>query len=113
MNNNVRSQKTRQKRKLRIRKNINGTADRPRVTVYRSNKYFYAQVIDDRAGKTLAAVKSKQNPTIETAKTLGETLGKAITKLKLEAVVFDRNGYNYHGRIAAFAEGLRAANIKL
>lgn len=103
----------RQKRKLRIRKNISGSALKPRVTVFRSNRFFYAQAIDDRDGKTLCAIRSEVNPTIDDVKSLGEKFGGKINKLKLETVVFDRNGYNYHGAIAAFAEGMRAANIKL
>lgn len=103
----------RQKRKLSIRKKLAGTADRPRITVSKTNRYFYAQAIDDQLGVTLCATRSEVNPTVDKIKTLGEQFGKAMLKLKLAAAVYDRNGYTYHGKVAAFADGLRTATINI
>ena len=108
--------KARQKRHLRVRNHISGTAERPRLNVFRSLSNIYAQVIDDVNGVTLAAADgkklgfnaSKQGAT-EVAKVFAETLkAKNVTK-----VVYDRNGYLYHGVVAAFADGLRANGIVL
>jgi len=102
-------------RKKRSRAKINGCESRPRVTVFRSNKHFYAQAIDDTKGHTLAysdgiklGVKSNKDAAITVAKDLGEKL-KAQN---IETIVFDRNGYLYHGVVAAFADALRETGIK-
>jgi len=102
-------------RKKRVRANINGCESTPRVTVFKSNKHFYAQAIDDTKGHTLAyadgiklGVKSNKDGAAVVAKDLGEKL-KAQN---IETIVFDRNGYLYHGVVAAFADALRDAGIK-
>ncbi len=102
-------------RKKRSRGNNSGTESRPRVTVFRSNKHFYAQAIDDTKGHTLAysdgiklGVKSNKDGAVVVAKDLGDKL-KA---LNIETIVFDRNGYVYHGVVAAFADALRESGIK-
>lgn len=102
----------------RIRKKVAGTADRPRLSVFRSNTSIYCQLIDDTAGQTLAAaastdktVKSAGNKT-EQAKKVGELIADKAKSMNIEAVVFDRGGYLYHGRIKSLAEGARAAGLK-
>ncbi len=102
----------RQRIKLRIRKSINGTSDRPRLNVYRSNKEIYAQVIDDVAKKTILSTSSiKLNKEGKTKSEIAKEVGAAIAQLALQSgissVVFDRNGYLYHGRVKALADGAR------
>lgn len=103
-------------KRYRIRKKIIGTTERPRVSVYKSNRYFYVQVIDDLSGKTLASSSSKKlnlkNLNIESSIKVGKDLAKKMKKLKIENVVFDRGGYIYHGKIKAFCETLREEGIK-
>lgn len=106
------------KRKLHIRKSISGTALRPRMTVFRSNLHMYVQVIDDTASKTLVSastvagdLKGVRN-NVENAKKLGEIVGKKCLENKIETVVFDRNGYLYHGIVKAIADGAREAGVK-
>ena len=107
------------KRKKRIRDRIGfGVADRPRVTVFKSNKYFYVQVIDDIAGHTLASVSTidkdlKLNKNVNDVKKLGEILAKELKNKKINKLIFDRNGYKYHGLIASFATSLREAGIEV
>ena len=110
---------TRQKRHLRIRQTLAGTSARPRLNVFRSNKQIYAQVIDDTTGNTLCSASSldkelnlKNGSNIEAAKAVGALVAKRALALKIEAVVFDRGGYLYHGRVAALAEAARAAGLK-
>jgi large subunit ribosomal protein L18 len=108
--------KTRFKRKLKIRSKISGTAMMPRVSVFKSNRFFYAQAIDDVNGATLASFDgSKDNirSNKEGAKKAAEAFAAALKDKKIESVVFDRNGYLYHGVVAAFAEELRNQSIKL
>jgi len=104
-------------RKLRIRNSISGTAERPRVSVFRSNKHIFVQAIDDDAGRTLCAVGSQSKKvkscTVPIAKTLGEELAQKLGELKITEVVYDRNGFLYHGQVAAVAEGLRAKGISV
>lgn len=104
--------------KSRIRKVVTGTADAPRLSVFRSNKGIYAQVIDDQSGKTLAAASSLK---VENAKNINKTeqarlIGKAIAEKAIAAgittVRFDRNGYLYHGRVKSLAEAAREAGLK-
>ena len=104
------------KRKRRIRADISGTAKRPRISIFKSNKYVYAQAIDDVNGVTIASVdglklgfKSNKVGATELAKAFSESLKEK----KLTTVVFDRNGYLYHGVVAAFADGLRENGITL
>lgn len=103
----------------RIRKIISGTPERPRLTVFRSNQQIYAQIIDDLAGKTLANASSrvkeiaaaKANKT-EQAKLVGKLLAERATQAGIQSVVFDRNGYLYHGRVKALAEAAREGGLK-
>lgn len=110
------TQKERRKTKVRIK--IKGTAKRPRLSVFRSNKRIYAQLIDDETRKTLMAasekeIKSKIKQTkTEKAKLLGEILAKKALKKKIKQVVFDRGSYGYHGRVRALAEGARKGGLQ-
>jgi large subunit ribosomal protein L18 len=111
--------KRRQRIHKRIRKKVRGTAARPRLSIYRSNREIYVQVIDDVTGRTLAAansrtagVDSSQNKT-EQAKQVGQALGEQLKSHNIDNVVFDRGGYLYHGRVKALADGVREAGIKL
>jgi len=109
----------RQKRKHRIRLKVSGDQERPRLSVYRSLNHIYAQVIDDGSGKTIAAA-STLSPELKAGKGKKKELAKEVGKLvaskckaaQIAAVVFDRNGFNYHGRIAAVADGAREAGLK-
>lgn len=103
------------KRKLRVRSKITGTATKPRLTVFRSNKFIYAQLIDDTINKTLANAsdtKIEKGTNMERATQVGELIAKEAKKLKISEVVFDRSGYRYHGRIKFLADGARAAGLK-
>lgn len=118
MNRIIAKQKQRLKRKKSIRKNISGTPERPRLSVYRSNRYVYVQAIDDTNGVTLAAVSNLQadykavKSTVAEAGKLGEALGAKLKTLNIETAVFDRNGFRYHGVIKALADGVRSAGIR-
>ena len=106
----------RQKRHLIIRKKVKGTKDMPRLSVFRSNKNMYVQVIDDIEAKTLLGMSSKiiekaENKT-DRAYKLGVEFGKSILKKGIKKVVFDRGGNKYHGRVKAFADGAREAGVK-
>jgi len=107
-----------EKRKTRVSIKIRGTAKRPRLSVFRSNKRIYAQLIDDEARKTLLAAsekeikpKAKQAKT-EKAKLVGEILAKKALRKKIKQVVFDRGPFRYHGRVKALAEGARKGGLK-
>jgi large subunit ribosomal protein L18 len=111
----------REKRRSRIRRKVSGTAARPRLTVYKSLKHMYAQLVDDTAGKTLVSVGTtskdlknevKDDDKTAAAKKVGEALAKAAKQKGIEAVVFDRNGFDYHGRIQAVAAAARQAGLK-
>ena len=108
----------RRRRKSRIRKKVTGTADRPRLTVFRSNKHIYAQVIDDGAGRTLVAVSDRDEKAAgagkkaERAQAVGQALAKACLSSGIKRVVFDRNGYMYHGRVMALATGAREGGLE-
>ncbi len=100
-----------------IRKKIKGTAERPRLTVYKSNTAIYAQLIDDVKGHTLAAASSTEtgkskNINIEKSKEVGKKLAEKAKESGIENVVFDRNGYIYHGKIKALADGAREGGLK-
>lgn len=110
----------REKRKLKIRGSLSGTALRPRLSIFRSNKYVYGQIIDDVAGKTIASitltdVKKAHDSTakVVASEKLGEELAKKALAKKVTSVVFDRNGYKYHGRVKSFADGLRKGGLEL
>ncbi len=103
------------KRKRRIRAKISGTATLPRVSVFRSNRYLSAQAIDDNTSTTLAAISSKAlglKANQEDAAKLGEAFEATLKTAGITEVVFDRNGYQYHGVVAAFGDALRANEIK-
>ena len=106
----------RTRRKLRIRKKVQGTAERPRLSVFRSAKHIYAQVIDDVGGQTIASASSiASNPDgskVDAAKSVGNTVAKACIDKGVDQVVFDRSGYRYHGRVRALAESAREAGLK-
>ncbi|MDR1810120.1 MAG: 50S ribosomal protein L18 [Prevotella sp.] len=106
----------RYKIKLRVRGKIRGTAERPRLTVFRSNKQIYAQVIDDLAGKTLASASSlkmeEKAPKKEIAAKVGELVAKNAQEAGITTVVFDRNGYLYHGRVKELADAARKGGLK-
>jgi large subunit ribosomal protein L18 len=110
-----------EQRRLRIRRSIrtkiSGTSERPRLSVFRSNKNIYAQLIDDLSGKTLAAVSSaKVEGGVDSKLTASTEVGKEIARLAMEkgitTVVFDRSGYLYHGRVKSLADGAREAGLK-
>ena len=102
---------------LRVRKRLSGTQERPRVSLFRSNKNIYLQLIDDSEGKTLASASSlkSDNNSInkDLSKKLGIEFGEKISKLGIKKVVFDRGGYLYHGKVAAIADGIRQSGIEV
>ena len=109
----------RQKRHLRLRKNISGTALKPRLCVFRSNKQIYAQVIDDENGNTLCQASSLDKDlklanggNIEASKAVGAAVAKKALALNITCVVFDRGGYLYHGRVKALADAAREAGLQ-
>lgn len=104
--------------KKRVRRKINGTADLPRLTIYRSNKAISCQIIDDAGGSTLVAASSKEKSfnvdgtkSVQ-AKEVGKIIADRAKEKNIESVVFDRSGYLYHGRIKALAEGARESGLK-
>jgi len=103
-------------KKVRVRKKVVGTDGRPRLSIFRSAKHMYAQIIDDVTGTTLAAASSVTLKSDESGKALAKLVGQEIAKAakakKIENVVFDRNGFIYHGRVQALAEGAREAGLK-
>ena len=111
----------RKRRKKSIRKGVSGTAERPRLTVFRSNKHIYAQVIDDFNGKSLASASTmakatkgdadKADSKVEAAQLVGKSIAKACADAGIKTVVFDRNGYLYHGRVRALADAAREAGL--
>lgn len=110
-----RAQKNR--RRARIRRKITGTAERPRLSVYRSNIHIYAQLIDDSTGRTLAAADSREVEGAENRKDAAQRVGGLIasraSEAGIETAVFDRGGNQYHGRVAALAEGARENGLKV
>lgn len=120
MSQNNKREDSRLKRKVRIRKNIFGTEERPRLSVFRSAKHIYAQVVIDSTGSTIVAA-STLSPEIrdsiadveksDAAKKVGELIGKKALEKNIKKVVFDRNGFLYHGRIKALAEGARESGL--
>lgn len=104
------------RRKRRVSANIFGTKDKPRISVYRSNRYIYAQAIDDDTRKTIVSASSKPNgkeKKTDQAKLVGLALAKALKEKKIETGVFDRSSYAYNGRVKALAEGLREGGLKI
>lgn len=107
--------KGRLKRKVRIRKKVNGTAERPRLCVFRSTSHIYAQVIDDVAGKILVSASSLKlgnKSGKDLAQEVGSKIGKQATEKSIKSVVFDRGGYVYHGRIKTLADAAREAGLE-
>ncbi len=104
------------RRRARIRRKMFGTAERPRLSVYRSNAHIYAQLVDDFAAHTLAAADSREvgeaEDRTDAARKVGELLARKAGDAGIEAVVFDRGGNKYHGRVAALAEGARSGGLK-
>lgn len=117
----IEKRKARKRRQLRVRKKISGTPESPRLNVYRSLKHIYAQIIDDTSGRTLIFA-SSLDPSLkkhitnkekkETARLVGELLGKRAVEEGIDKVVFDRGGFLYHGRIKSLAEGARSQGLK-
>ena len=104
------------KRRRRVRAKVRGTAERPRISVFRSNRGLFAQLIDDDAGRTLAAVQwteadLRSLKPMEQATQAGKTLAQRAKDAGIERAVFDRGGYQYHGRVKAFAEGVREGGL--
>ena len=111
----------RERRKLRIRRKISGTPQKPRLSVFRSAKHIYAQVVDDAAGATLAHASTlsrevrgevSEATKLDAAKKVGEAIAKTLLAKGISEIVFDRNGYLYHGRVRALADAARAAGLK-
>jgi large subunit ribosomal protein L18 len=103
--------------KMRIRKRLNGTAARPRLTVFRSNTGMYVQLVDDTKGTTLLSANTKQLSTkksvnIEDAKALGKTVAEKALELGISEIIFDRNGYLFHGKVKAVADAAREGGLK-
>lgn len=117
---NISKNESRQRRKIRIRKKVHGTGERPRLVVFRSNMHIYAQIVNDVKGATLVSAStlslSKSEPGLHCNKSGAERVGKEIARLAKEKniskVVFDRNGYIYHGRIKAVADGAREGGLE-
>ncbi len=121
MINKINKNELRKKRSLRVRKNIHGTAERPRLNVYRSLNHIYAQVINDDNGTTIASASTVQKDVVkliegktkkEAAFIVGECVAKAAIKKGVKTVVFDRAGYLYTGRVSALADGARQAGLE-
>ncbi len=105
----------RQRLHMKIRVRVSGTESRPRLSVFRSNKFIYAQIIDDTSSKTLVAVNDAQNMKgnkVDRARTVGEMIAKQAQKSGITAVVFDRGGFRYTGRMQALAEGARSKGLQ-
>jgi large subunit ribosomal protein L18 len=106
------------KRKLRIRGRIFGTSECPRLSIFRSNRHIYAQVIDDEKGHTLVSVSDLEKDlrdtdiTVEGVKKLGEVIGSRLKQKNITSIVFDRNGFKYHGVVKSFADSVRATGIQ-
>ncbi len=105
----------RQKIRYKIRNKISGNSDRPRLAVFRSNKYIYAQIIDDQKGHTIVSVSSRKVSADGTKEAISKEVGKALAEkavaIGVKSVVFDRGGYLYHGRVKALADGAREGGL--
>ena len=111
----VTKQERRNKIKTRIRGKVSGTAERPRMTVFRSNKQIYVQLVDDSEGKTLVSASSKgmeEGTKTELAAKVGQAIAEKALAAGITEVVFDRNGYLFHGRVKSLADGARNAGLK-
>ena len=121
MNPSVKKHVRRLRRKKHVRKTVSGTPDRPRLTVFRSQKNIYVQIVDDMAGRTLVAASSQEKPLREklasggnraAAEAVGSFLAKKAIQAGIKKVVFDRNGYPFHGRIKELAEAARKGGLE-
>ncbi len=122
MNQKVRAQKRKQRIRHQIRKKVSGTPDKPRMVVYRSIGHIYAQLVDDANGRTLLTVSSKSKDIsdklgeakgkLEISKLVGKVAAEKAASQNISAVVFDRNGFLYHGRVKALADGAREGGLK-
>ncbi|MFP4353699.1 MAG: 50S ribosomal protein L18 [Phycisphaerae bacterium] len=123
MKSTKKKQVRRGRRKRRVRKHVTGTTERPRLTVFRSHQNIYAQIIDDTAGRTLVAASSVEKPVQEdlgqpgggnkaAAKVVGTALAEKASEAGIKRVVFDRNGYPYHGRVRELAEAAREGGLE-
>ncbi len=113
----ISKKQSRSKRKIRIRKKLSGSENRPRLVVFRSNKHIYAQIINDEKASTLVSFSSQNMDgenklNLETAKNVGKKIAEKALSQNINAVVFDRNGYYYHGRVQALADGAREVGLK-
>jgi large subunit ribosomal protein L18 len=113
------TQEARLRRHRRVRKKISGTSERPRLAVFRSNRHIYVQAIDDVGGRTIAsastmeaALRGSKTGTVEAAKAVGKLLGERVKATGVTNAVFDRGGFQYHGRVAAVADGAREAGLE-
>lgn len=116
MNSKRKTNNLRLKRAYRVRAKIKGSSEKPRLSVFRSHKFIYAQLIDDLSGKTLASVSSigmKGEKKSNLASEVGKAIAHAAKKVGVTSAVFDRGRYLYHGRVKALAEGARSAGLKL
>jgi large subunit ribosomal protein L18 len=110
--------KRRIRRKKHIRKHISGTSERPRMLVFKSAKYIYVQVVDDTKGNTLVAASNREKglsrikTSVAGAEELGQVVAKRLKEKKIDSVVFDRNGYSYHGIVKSIADGARKAGVQ-
>lgn len=108
----------RRRRHFRVRKSVHGTAEKPRLAVFRSNKHIYAQLIDDDGGRTLASASSSESAvgaeslTVDVATEVGKLIGARAQDAGITKVVFDRGGYKFHGRIRALADGARESGLE-
>lgn len=111
-----------ERRKIRVRRKLNGTADRPRLTVFRSNQHIYLQLINDETGKTVASVNdlqadiqkaAKDKKKMETAKIVAEVMADKMKKAKIDKAIFDRGSYRYHGKVKLVADTLREKGIQI
>ena len=120
MNRDKKNDQRRRRRRWRVRKRVVGTPSRPRVSVYRSLKHIYAQVIDDMSGRTLCAASSREGSlgvsgaggNRDAAVAVGKALAERAKEAGVDAVVFDRNGFRYHGRVRALADAAREGGLK-
>ncbi len=111
--------RARVRRHRRVRKKVAGSAQRPRLAVFKSNRYIYAQVIDDRSGRTLVAASSlepslrSERLTVETSTEVGKLLASRLGEAGISTVVFDRGGYPFHGRVKALADAVREGGVRI
>jgi large subunit ribosomal protein L18 len=119
MDKNIKKREKREKRHTRIRGRIKGTVERPRLVVYRSLNHIYVQIIDDTNGMTLCqasslekAISSEKGDKKSKAEKVGETIGKKAAEKGIKKIVFDRNGYKFHGRVKQIADGARKAGLE-